>query len=66
MAAQVNIAHLPAQHIKIATELKNNIAQNHQKSRGMEQLWIKETTSIQTGRRGRDAEQAGSTSTCGR
>ena len=39
MAAQVNTAHLPAQHIKIATELKNNIAQNHQKSSGMEQLW---------------------------
>ena len=62
------MAHLFTQpQQKLQLNYKTNIMQNIRKLSYMESdnQGIKEVTFIQTGRRGREAEQAGPTPTCG-
>ena len=68
MAAQADMVHLFAQPHQ---NYNYNIEQPSLRTIRNRVEWksdnyrIKETTSIQTGRKGRDMEQAGPTSTCG-
>ena len=67
MVAEVNTAHLftqPHQNYNQNIEQSSLRAIRNQVEWKYDNYGIKETTSIQTGTRGRDAKRAGPTSTC--